>query len=91
MPNYALRNLGRGNIGVSLPKEDLIEEGVLDEDGTVPDDQRATVDRMGNRTYLVRLSADDGSLPDVRETDVVERLVGQRLMEMDAFSGQPAD
>ncbi len=72
---------------VTLPKCGLERDGVLNEDGAIPGEQNVVVDRLGRRVYLVRL-VDDAQVPDPLETEVVERLAAQRLMEQDAF-GQP--
>ncbi|SHG77957.1 hypothetical protein [Halobaculum gomorrense] len=68
---------------VTLPKDGLERDGVLD-DGEIPEQQNLVVDRLGRRVYLIRL-VDDGIVPDAEETEVVERLAAQRLMQQDAF------
>ncbi|MFC7070567.1 hypothetical protein ACFQL9_13015 [Halobaculum lipolyticum] len=68
---------------VTLPKADLDRDEVLD-DGEIPAEQNLVVDRLGRRVYLVRL-VDDGHIPNPEETEVVERLAAQRLMQQDAF------
>ncbi|QZP37067.1 hypothetical protein [Halobaculum magnesiiphilum] len=69
---------------VTLPKDGLERDGVLDDDGEIPEQQNLVVDRLGRRVYLVRL-VDDARVPDAEETEVVERLAAQRLMQQDAF------
>ncbi|WP_373190080.1 hypothetical protein [Halolamina sp.] len=71
---------------VTLPRQYLQKDGVL-EDGDVPDERQVDVERLGERAYLVRV-AEDGSLPDAQECEVVERLAAQRLLNENAF-GQP--
>ena len=72
---------------VTLPKKGLERDGVLNDDGGIPDQQSLVVDRLGERVYLVRL-VEDAEVPDAGETEVVERLAARRLMQQDAF-GQP--
>lgn len=69
---------------VTIPKKYLERDDVLDEDGTVPEEQRLTVDRLGRRAYLVRLT-DDGSLPELHECEAVRRVAAQRVLEEDAY------
>lgn len=90
MPNYKLRDTGHGTPGATLPRDDLGDDGLLD-DGEVPDDQRMRVDKLGRGTYVVR-ACQDGGLPDIRESEVVKRLVAEKMMDMSAFDSlQPAD
>jgi len=62
-------------------------DSLLDDAGEIPDQQNPVIDRFGRRIYLVRL-VDDTRIPDAEETEGVERLAAQRLMQQDAF-GQP--
>ncbi|WP_053946694.1 hypothetical protein [Halolamina sediminis] len=71
---------------VTIPRAFLEKDGVLD-DGEVPDEQQVDVERLGERAYLVRV-AEDGSLPDPQECEVVERLAAQRILNEDAFGRQ---
>ncbi|QKY20607.1 hypothetical protein B4589_009535 [Halolamina sp. CBA1230] len=71
---------------VTIPRHYLSKDRVLD-DGDVPDEQQVDVERLGERAYLVRIP-DDGSLPDPQDCEVIERLVGQRILNEDAY-GQP--
>lgn len=80
-----LQNHGGSGV-VTVPKSYLERDDVL-VDGELPDEQRLTVDRLGRRTYVVRLT-DEGSLPDLLECEVVERLAAQRLLNQNAF-GEP--
>ncbi|MFC7096061.1 hypothetical protein [Halobaculum marinum] len=76
---------------VTLPKKGLERDDVLTEDGEIPEQQNLVVDRLGRRVYLVRL-VDDARVPDAEETEVVERLAAQRLLQQDAFEqGSAAD
>lgn len=89
MQKYKLRDTGHGTPGITLPRDDLSDDGLLD-DGEIPDEQWMRIDRLGERTYLVR--ACDGDLPDVRESEVVRRLVAETVMDMSAFDSlQPAN
>lgn len=67
----------------TIPREFLERDDVL-HDGEIPDKQNLTVDRLGERAYLVRL-VDDGDVPDLAECESIERIVGQRLLQEDAF------
>ena len=69
---------------VALPKDGLGRDGVLDDDGSIPGGQPVVVDRLGRRVYLVRI-VDDAQVPDAEETEAVERLAAQRLMQQDAL------
>lgn len=77
-----LRNDGRSGL-VTIPRNYLEKDDVLEE-GEVPDEQQVDVDRLGRRCYLIRIT-DDGSLPEAHECEAVERLVGQRLLNEDAY------
>lgn len=68
---------------VTLPRDELEKDGVLD-DGEIPDDQHLDVDRMGRRTWVVRIPEDDGELPELTECEIVERLAAQRALDLDA-------
>lgn len=72
---------------VALPKDGLGRDGILADDDSIPDEQPVVVDRLGECVYLVRL-VNDAQVPDAEDTEVVERLAAQRLMNQDAF-GQP--
>ena len=79
-----------GSAAVTLPKQDLQRDGVIT-DGDIPGNQNVVVDRLGQCVYLVRL-VDDGVVPDAEETEVVERLAAQRIMQQDAYGNHsPAD
>ncbi|GGC52334.1 MULTISPECIES: hypothetical protein [Haloferax] len=55
-----------GTPTVSLDKDELRMDGVLDEDGVVPDDQEMHIQRVGKRSYLVRAVDSDG-IPELDE------------------------
>jgi len=76
---------GDGGSGMStIPKKYLERDGVLDEDGELPEEQRLTVDRLGRRTYLVRLT-DDGEIPELHECEAVRRAAAERVLSQDAY------
>lgn len=90
MPTFKLRDTGHGTPGVTLPRDDLADDGLLGENDEIPDGQQMRVDRLGRATYVVR--ACDGNLPDIHESEVVKRLVAEKMMDMSAFDSlQPAD
>ena len=68
-----------GSSMVTLPKNGLERDGLVDEDGEPVEQQSAVVDRLGKRCYLVRLA--DGDVPEVTETEVVKRLAAQRMLD----------
>lgn len=72
---------------VTIPRAFLEKDSVLTDDGEVPDGQQVDVERLGECAYLVRV-ADDGTLPDPQECEVVERLAAQRILNEDAFGRQ---
>lgn len=72
---------------VTIPKKYLERDDVLDDDGDVPDEQRLTVDRLGRRAYLVRLT-DGGSLPELHECEAVRRVAAERMLTEDAYGGR---
>jgi hypothetical protein len=49
-----------GTPTVSLDKGDLQLDGIVDEDGEIPENQRMHVQRLGSGAYLVRAVTDDG-------------------------------
>ncbi|QCC47528.1 hypothetical protein [Halobellus limi] len=70
---------------VTIPKNFLERDDVFDDDGEVPDEQNLTVDRLGERTYVVRL-VDDGHYPDLIECEEIERLAAQRILQIDSLA-----
>ena len=83
MAQVKLRELGRQNAGITLPWSVLERDGLVTGEN-IPDDQTMGIDRLGEGVYLVR-AADDGDLPEVRETDVVKDAVARELMDRSAF------
>ncbi len=77
-----LQNHGGSGV-VTLPRDELEKDDVLD-DGEIPDEQHLDVERMGYRTYVVRIPEDGGTLPELTECDFVERLAAQRALDLDA-------
>jgi hypothetical protein len=86
MPIRTLRDLS-GTAAVSLPKDGLLQDGLIDDDGLR--ETAAKVERAGDRTYIVRLAGDVGDLPELTETDVVQRAAAQRLLETGQLRPQP--
>jgi len=78
-----------GSAQVTLPKEKLAADGVLD-DGCVPDEQGVRIEQVGRRSYLVRIP-DGGDLPDLRDTDIVQREAARLKLTPPAADGGRAD
>lgn len=57
---------------VSLPKDDLRMDGLLDEDGDVVEGREMHVQRAGDGTFIVRV-VEDGGVPELEECEVVQR------------------
>lgn len=76
-----------GSALATIPKRFLERDGVLNEDGSVPENQSIAVDRIGERAYVVLLS-DGTDFPDLEECETVERLVAHRLVQQGAL-GSP--
>jgi hypothetical protein len=72
---------------VTLPKDFLERDGLIDEAGE-PDDAHLTVDRLGERAYIVRVC--DGDVPELSECEAVRRLAAERMIDEDVF-GQTGD
>jgi len=73
----------RGGSGmVTLPKSFLDRDGLVDENGD-PDEAHLTVDRLGERAYVVRVC--DGDVPELSECDVIQRLAAERIVDEDVF------
>jgi hypothetical protein len=81
-----LQNHGGSGV-VTLPRDDLQKDDVLVE-GDIPDGQHVDVSRMGHRTYVVRIP-DDGDLPELENTALVERLAAQRALNFEANRSTP--
>ncbi|GGL57555.1 hypothetical protein [Halocalculus aciditolerans] len=81
----------RGSSGmVTIPKDHLRRDGVIDDD--FPDDfsQSVVVDRLARGEYLVRL-VDDGEVPDLRDSDAVQQAAAQLVFEEDYRGRATAD
>ncbi len=53
-----------GTPTISLDKGDLRLDGIVEEDGTIPDCQEMHVQRLGQGAYLVR-AVQDGTVPEL--------------------------
>jgi len=73
-----------GSALATIPRQYLERDGVLDEDGEVPENQSIAVDRIGDRAYVVLVS-DGSALPDFEDTETVQRIVAQKLLRQDTF------
>lgn len=67
---------------VTIPKDDLERDGLLTDNGQVAE-KHLTVDRLGERAYVVRVR--DGDVPELAECKVVRRLAAERLLDEDVF------
>lgn len=63
---------------VTIPKQFLDRDDVL-QDGEIPEEHQLVVDRLGHRTYSVRL-VDCGSVPELEECDMIQQLVAQQIL-----------
>ncbi|WP_435099574.1 hypothetical protein [Halarchaeum sp. P4] len=70
---------------VTLPKDDLRRDGVIDDDFEDDFEQNCVVDRLGRGQFLVRLVDVDGEgdVPDLLESEVVQRAAMQLLLDDD--------
>ncbi|WP_138006544.1 hypothetical protein [Halalkalirubrum salinum] len=55
-----------GTPTVSLDKDELQMDGILDKDGEIPREQEMHVQRLGPRAYLVR-AVDETGIPELDE------------------------
>ncbi|GGK64644.1 hypothetical protein [Haloarcula sebkhae] len=67
---------------VTLPKDFLERDGLLDSDGE-PDEAHLTVDRLDERAYVVRVC--DGDVPELSECEAIQRLAAERIVDEDVF------
>jgi len=67
---------------VTLPKDFLERDGLLNSDGD-PDEAHLTVDRLGERAYVVRVC--DGDVPELSECEAIQRLAAERIVDEDVF------
>jgi hypothetical protein len=65
-----------GSGAVTIPKQSLADDGLLTDEGEIPDSQPVDVARLGRRVYVVRFP-DGDSLPELAETDVIRRIAAQ--------------
>ncbi|MFC7137546.1 hypothetical protein ACFQRB_16100 [Halobaculum litoreum] len=66
MPHRQLRKIGTDSVGIVLERSDFLErDGILDDEGDLPENTTAFTERLGERTYLVRVP-EDGYVPDAR-------------------------
>ncbi|WP_424001182.1 hypothetical protein ACOZ4I_15680 [Haloarcula salina] len=72
---------------VTLPKDFLERDGLID-DGGEPSEAHLTVDRLGERAYVVRVC--DGDVPELSECEAVRRLAAERMVDEDV-SGQTGE
>ncbi|MXR39809.1 hypothetical protein GRX01_00335 [Halobaculum sp. WSA2] len=87
MPHRRLRKIGTDSVGIVLERSDFLErDEVLDENGDVPDGTTAFTERLGERTYLVRIP-ENGHVPELHECAPIRRVAGQILLENDATAG----
>ena len=81
-----LQNHGGSGV-VTIPRDDLEKDGVL-EGGDIPDGQHLDVERMGQRTYVVRIP-EAGDLPELSQCELVERLAAKRALDLGAGRSVP--
>ncbi|GGN92288.1 hypothetical protein [Haloarcula pellucida] len=73
----------RGGSGmVTVPKEFLDRDGLLDDDGE-PETAHLTVERLGERAYVVRVC--DGDIPELAECEEIRRIAAERVLDEDVF------
>lgn len=73
----------RGGSGlVTLPKSFLDRDGLLNSDGE-PNGAHLTVDRLGERAYVVRVC--DGDVPELSECEAIQRFAAERMVDEDVF------
>lgn len=73
-----LRVNGRSAV-TTIPKHYLERDGVV-EDGEFPEEQNLAIDRLGERTYVIRL-VDGGDIPELTECEEIEQIVAKRLLQ----------
>lgn len=60
-----------GTPTVSLARDELRMDGVIKDDGTIPDDQKMYINRLGEEAYLIR-AVDGSEIPELHDLHVVE-------------------
>ncbi|WP_198665658.1 hypothetical protein [Haloprofundus halophilus] len=79
MPIRKLSNRA-GTPTISLDKGDLALDGIMDDDGTIPDCQMMHLQRMGEGVYVVRAIPNGQEDPKpLRETEMVQGLAAMKL------------
>lgn len=66
MPFRKLRDRN-GSPAVTLDKDHLRRDGVLDADGSIPDDRQLLVERVEEGAYLVRVIESVEEIPEAGE------------------------
>jgi len=61
---------------VTIRKEWLELDGLLEDDGGIPEQQCVDVERLGRRTYVVRFP-EGGELPELAEAPLMQRIAAQ--------------
>jgi len=79
MPRKLRNEHGSGT--VTLPKEDLRLDGLVDEEGELIETQ-AAVQRLGSRCYVVRIPDTHGDLPSLEETRAIRRLAAETALNL---------
>jgi hypothetical protein len=69
-----------GSGHISLPKTQLEKDGLVD-NGEIVEDQQVDIERVDERSYLVRFPDDDGNVPELSEADVVQKQVAMQVMD----------
>ncbi|AJF26812.1 hypothetical protein SG26_14280 [Haloarcula sp. CBA1115] len=82
-----LQNRGGSGL-VTLPKTFLERDGLVDDAGE-PDDAHLTVDRLGERAYVVRVC--DGDVPELTECEAIQRIAAERMLDEDVFGQQQGE
>lgn len=67
---------------VTLPKSYLDRDGLLTEDGEIPETHLA-VERLGERAYVVRVC--DGDVPELAECELIRRIAAERVLDEDVL------
>jgi len=67
---------------VTIPKDDLERDGLLTDEGE-PAEKHLTVDRLGERAYVVRVC--DGDVPELSECSEIRRIAAERILDEDVF------
>lgn len=81
MPHRRLRKIGTDSVGIVLERSDFLErDGILDENGDLPENTTAFTERLGERTYLVRVP-EDGYVPELHECAPIRRVAGQLYLK----------